>query len=240
MFNLEAAFAEWKRQMQSAGVKNPEILEELESHLREDVAQRVLLGESEQQAFEAAAQYVGQAAMLHDEFEKLGKMKWLRTLKGILIRVFAPVPNVDTFTPCAQHALELARLEAPRLKHGFVGTEHVLLGLLALDEGIVSNVLRRLDVDRQGLKKRIENFVSAFPTSPISSQLPYTPRVEKSLRLAGAEARNSNQTCVGAEHLLIGLLLERDGVAGRVLREFGVNPKATRDVIQKESSRVGE
>src|SRR5688572_22385440 len=135
MFNLEQSISEWRRQMQSVGITNPEIMDELESHVREDLARRVQSGESEEQAFEGAVQGVGQANVLEHEFAKLGGGKWLwpRTLKSLIAGAFVPVPSSSAFTPGARRTLELARQEAPRLQHGFVGTEHVLLGLLSLD-----------------------------------------------------------------------------------------------------------
>ena len=238
MFNLEQSISEWRRQMQSIGVKNPEILDELESHLREDLARRVESGESEEQAFEGAVQGVGQASLLKHEFAKLsGKWAWLRKLKGIMAGAFDPTPSLSTFTPNARWTLELARQEAPRLNHGFVGTEHVLLGLLALEDGVVSNVLKKLGVDREGLKQQIENWVSIFPPGKMPGRLPYTPRVKKSLRLAATEAKDSKHACVGAEHIFLGLLLEGDGVAGRVLRNLGLSSETAREEIARELGR---
>jgi hypothetical protein len=235
MFNLEQSISEWRGQMLSAGLKNPDIVDELESHLREDWARRVQSGESEEQAFEGAVQGVGPASLLKHEFAKLVKWAWLRKLKGIMAGAFVPVPS--TFTPGARWTLELARQEAPRFNHGFVGTEHVLLGLLALEDGVVPNVLRNLGVNRENLKLQIENWVSTFPPSKMPGRLPYTPRVKKSLRLAAKEAKVSRHPCVGAEHIFLGLLLEGDGVAGRVLRDFGLSPETTRQEIMKEVGR---
>jgi hypothetical protein len=239
MFNLEQSISEWQRQMLSAGVRNPDIVDELESHLREDWARRVESGESEEQAFEGAVQGVGEASLLKHEFAKLSgkKWAWLRRLKGIMAGAFAPVPSLSSFTPGARWTLELARQEAPRLHHGFVGTEHVLLGLLALEDGVVPNVLEEMGVDREDVRRQIENWVSTFPPSKMTGRLPYTPRVEKSLRLAATEAKVSNQACVGAEHILLGLVLEGDGVAGRVLRDFGLSPETTREEIVREVGR---
>ena len=237
MFNLEQSISEWRGQMLSAGVKNPDIVDELESHLREDWARRVESGESEERAFEGAVQGVGQASLLKDEFAKLVKWAWLRKLKGIMAGAFDPVPSLSTFTPGARWTLELARQEAPRLNQGFVGTEHVLLGLLALEDGVVPNVLKKMGVDREGVRRQIENWVSMFPPSKMPGRLPYTPRVEKSLRLAAREAKVSRHACVGAEHIFLGLLLEGDGVAGRVLRDFGLSPETTREEIMREVGR---
>jgi ClpA/ClpB-like protein len=239
MFNLEQSISEWRGQMQSAGVKNPDIVDELESHLREDLARRVQSGESEEQAFEGAVQGVGQASLLKQEFAKLGgkKWSWLRKLKGIIAGAFVPVPSLSTLTPGARWTLELARQEAPRLNHGFVGTEHVLLGLLALEDGVVPNVLKKMGVDREGVRQQIENWVSTFPSNKMPGPLPYTPRVKKTLRLAATEAKVSRHACVGAEHIFLGLLLEGDGVAGRVLRDFGLSPETTREEIARELGR---
>src|SRR6185295_10659725 len=107
---------------------------------------------------------------------------------GIMAGAFVPVPSLSTFTPGAQRTLELARQEAPRLNHGFAGTEHVLLGLLALEDGVVPNVLKKMGVNREGVRRQIENWVSIFPPSKMPVRVPYTPRVEKSLRLAATEA----------------------------------------------------
>ena len=239
MFNLEQSISEWRGQMLSAGVKNPDIVDELESHLREDWARRVQSGESEEQAFEGAVQGVGQASLLKHEFAKLSgkKWAWLRKLKGIMAGAFVPVPSLSTFTPGARWTLELARQEAPRLNHGFVGTEHVLLGLLALEDGVVPNVLKKMGVDREAVRRQIENWVSTFPPSKMPGQVPYTPRVKKSLYFAAREAKVSQNAPVGAEHILLGLILEGDGVAGRVLRDFGLSPETTRAEIMREVGR---
>jgi ATP-dependent Clp protease ATP-binding subunit ClpA len=150
---------------------------------------------------------------------------------------FGRVPSLRAFTPGARRTLELARQEAPRLNHGFIGTEHVLLGLLALEDGVVPNVFNKMGVDREDVRRQIENWVSTFPPSKMPGRLPYTPRVEKSLRLAATEAKVSRHACVGAEHIFLGLLLEGDGVAGRVLRDFGLSPETTREEIMREVGR---
>jgi hypothetical protein len=239
MFNLEQSISEWRWQMLSAGVKNPEVVDELESHLREDWARRVESGESEEQAFEGAVQTVGPASLLEHEFAKISgkKWAWLTKLKGIMAGAFDPVPSLSTLTPGARWTLELARQEAPRLNHGFVGTEHVLLGLLALEDGVVPNVLNRLGLDREDVRRQTENWISNFPPSKIRGRIPFTPRVQKSLRLAAREARVSQNAPVGAEHILLGLVLEGDGVAGRVLRDFGLSPETTREEILREVTR---
>jgi hypothetical protein len=240
MFNLEQAISEWRRHMLAAGVKDPDVVDELESHLREDVARQVQSGESAEHAFEAAVQRVGQASLLKREFAKLGGKKWvvlLRKLKGIFVGAFVPFPSLSTFTPSARSTLELARKEAPRLHHSFVGTEHVLLGLLAMENGVVPNVLKRMGVDRDDLRKQVENWVSVFPYEKMPAQLPYTPRAKKSLQLAVREAKASQHACVEPEHIFLGLLIEGDGVAGRVLKNLGLSSETTREEIMRELGR---
>jgi hypothetical protein len=214
-------------------------VDELESHLREDWARRVQSGESEEQAFEGAVQGVGQASLLKHEFAKLRgkKWAWLRKFQRIMAMAFAPVPSLSTFTPGARWTLELARQEAPRLNHGYVGTEHVLLGLLALEDGVVPNVFKKMGVDRESVRRQIENWVSTFPPSKMPRRVPYTPRVKKSLYFAAREAKVAQNAPVGPEHILLGLVLEGDGVAGRVLKDFGLSPETTREEIMREGGR---
>ena len=126
---------------------------------------------------------------------------------------------------------------SPSLNHGFVGTEHVLLGLLALEDGVVPNVLNKMGVDREAVRWQIENWVGTFPSSKTPGPVPYTPRVKKSLCFAAREAKVSQNAPVGAEHILLGLVLEGDGVAGRVLRDFGLSPETTREEIMREVGR---
>jgi hypothetical protein len=237
MFNLEQSISEWREQMLSAGVKNPDIVDELESHLREDWARRVESGESEEKAFEGAVQGVGQPGLLKREFAKLSgkKWAWLSKLKGIMAGTF--VPELSTLTPGARWTLEQARQEAPRLHHGFVGTEHVLLGLLALEDGVVPNVLKNMGVNREDARRQIENWVSNFPPGKIPARISYTPRVKRALCFAAREARVSRNAPVGAEHILLGLVMEGDGVAGRVLRDLGLSADTTRREIMMEARR---
>ena len=236
MLNLEQSILEWREQMLSAGFENPDILNELESHLREDWARRVQSGESEEQAFESAVQAVGKPSVLKHEFAKVRRKEWvwLTTLKGVIADAFNPVPSLSQLTPVARWTLELARQEAPRLNHGFVGTEHVLLGLLALEEGVVPNVFKAMGVDRADIRRKIEDWVSTFPLSKASCAVPYTPRVMKSLSYAAREARLFQNAPVGAEHILLGLILEGDGLAGRILRDSGLSPESTREEIIKQ------
>lgn len=138
------------------------------------------------------------------------------------------------FTPRAQQALALARREADRLHHNFVGTEHLLLGLISLGQGVAVNVLRKLGVDLETARREVEQQVGKGPEQKIFGNIPYTPRVKKVLALATKEARALNHTYVGTEHILLGLFRERDNVAARVLINLGVNVEQTRQEVLKE------
>ena len=138
------------------------------------------------------------------------------------------------FTPRAQQVLALARKEADRFHHNFVGTEHVLLGLIRLGQGVAVNVLRKMGVDLEAVRREVENQVGTGPEQVILGNIPYTPRVKKVLALAAKEAKALNHTYVGTEHVLLGLLREGDGVAARVLQILKVDVEVTRREILKE------
>jgi len=138
------------------------------------------------------------------------------------------------FTPRAQQVLNLARKEAERFNHNFVGTEHVLLGLIALDQGVAVNVLKKLGLDLANVRARVEKTVGSGPNQKMIGNVPYTPRVKRALALAVKEAKNLKHTYVGTEHILLGLMREGDGVAPRVLKDLGVDLEKTRLKILKE------
>src|SRR5258706_10583173 len=145
----------------------------------------------------------------------------------------SPEP-MRNFTPRAQQALALARREADRFNHNFVGTEHLLLGLIRLGQGVAVNVLQKLGLDLETVRMEVEKQVGVGPDQKMLGNIPYTPRVKKVLVLATKEARALNHTYVGTEHILLGLLREGDGVAARVLKNLGVNIEQTRQEILKE------
>lgn len=138
------------------------------------------------------------------------------------------------FTPRAQQTLALARREAARLRHNFVGTEHLLLGLISLGQGTAVTVLGKLGLDLEMVRMEVERQVGPGLAEPPIGSLCYTPRVKKVLALAAKEAKALNHTYVGTEHLLLGLLLEDDGVAGRVLKQLKVDIGDTRRRILME------
>jgi len=226
--------------MLAAGVKNPNVLDELESHLREDVERRMQSGLNAPQAFEIAAQSIGQPIALQHEFAKARATKTTRRqrLKNSLLRfIGVQLPSPIFLTTSAQETLELGGKEALGFHHDFIGTEHVLLGLLELKTGIVRDILQKMGVDHKIVRSEIEKVVGLGPEPRITHAPPYTPRAKKALALAGEEARALRQTHVGAEHIFLGLLREGSGVAGLVLRNLGVNIQSAREQIPGELGR---
>ncbi len=141
---------------------------------------------------------------------------------------------MNNFTPRAQQVLALARKEADRFNHNFVGTEHLLLGLIKLGQGVAVNVLQKLGLDLDTVRLEVEKQVGTGPDQKMIGNIPYTPRVKKVLALAAKEAKNLSHTYVGTEHILLGLLREGDGVAARVLKTLDVDIEQTRQEILKE------
>jgi len=141
---------------------------------------------------------------------------------------------MNNFTPRAQQVLALARKEADRFNHNFVGTEHLLLGLIKLGQGVAVNVLQKLGLDLETVRLEVEKQVGTGPDQKMIGNIPYTPRVKKVLSLAAREAKALNHTYVGTEHILLGLLREGDGVAARVLKNLDVDIEQTRQEILKE------
>jgi ATP-dependent Clp protease ATP-binding subunit ClpC len=141
---------------------------------------------------------------------------------------------MSNFTPRAQQVLALARKEADRFNHNFLGTEHLLLGLIKLGQGVAVNVLQKMGLDLETVRMEVEKRVGTGPDQKMIGNIPYTPRVKKVLDLAKREARNLNHTYIGTEHILLGLLREGDGVAAQILRSLDVDIEQTRQEILKE------
>ena len=141
---------------------------------------------------------------------------------------------MSNFTPRAQQVLALARKEADRFNHNYVGTEHLLLGLIKLGQGVAVNVLQRMGLDLDTVRLEVEKHVGTGPETKMAGNIPYTPRVKKVLALAGREAKALNHSYVGTEHILLGLLREGEGVAARVLESLNVDIERSRQEILKE------
>jgi hypothetical protein len=352
-FKLEKAIAKWRKEMVAQGVKSRDVLDELENHLREDVANQIEAGTDVAEAFSIAVQRIGKGAALEREFAKLDASKhkrltnifriscfitgpsmlllsgwllydpdsvsfdqpvslfvlaslaiytvtlplWYRLLPspytkwtGILLKsvtlmvaalplvalagaaglplpqlgntgseilwsvviaftatMFAYAcldlergigwgsaccPSPEQFTDLAQRAAEVAHDEAERLRHDFVGTEHVLLGVISCDSGLLSDLLRKWGIDADTIRVEIEKVVVPGRARNSARDIPYTPRAKRALGLAMEEARTMEHLFITPEHIMLGLLLEKEGVAGLVLRGLGVNAaRARRDIL---------
>lgn len=357
MFDLDKAIAEWRRQMLASGIKSADILDELESHLRDDFEEQLRSGLNEEQAFQTAKLRIGQAGALQTEFAKLRPAQrrlgprmlrmgrfglapvmllinvvtlvqakispteraaglfvvtlislylaslsyWVRLLSrsmrgpgivaGIkvlfLVTALWPLaalldalkvihfemgitftmitwslyaaiaftfvawdfmerepreadgffPVLTDFTPVAQMALASARQEASSFKHDFIGTEHLLLGLLQCEDDVAPKLLRRLGISRDALRNEIENLVGSGSVPPANHNLPYTPRAKRALALATDEAQAMNHQRVGSAAMLIGLLAEGKGAAALALRNLDVDAETLRREILKELGR---
>ena len=141
---------------------------------------------------------------------------------------------MSNFTPRAQQVLALARKEADRFHHNYVGTEHLLLGLINLGQGVAVNVLQKMGLDLDTVRQAVDEQVGLGPEAKPSGNVPYTPRVKKVLALAGKEAKSLNHSYVGTEHILLGLLREGEGVAARVLKSLDVDVERCRNEILSE------
>ncbi|NDV61175.1 ATP-dependent Clp protease ATP-binding subunit [Puniceicoccales bacterium CK1056] len=141
---------------------------------------------------------------------------------------------MNNFTPRAQQVLALARKEADRFHHNYVGTEHLLLGLINLGQGVAVNVLQKMGLDLDTVRTAVEKQVGKGPAAKPIGNISYTPRVKKVLALAGKEAKSLNHSYVGTEHILLGLLREGDGVAARVLKSLEIDIERCRDEILSE------
>jgi hypothetical protein len=361
MFNLDYAIANWRRQMIAGGLKHPATLDELESHLREDVDQQVDTGTDVAEAFSVAVQRMGQATALKGEFSKLGTNQptslpkifriacfvsapfmflvgtwalwddeidtagrmlaqvaviglafylaglpfWYRYLPNpekprvraalklmsyiscvwILLALLdasqiipihfgnlfsltcwglytayaftvlayhcrcladatgrdaLPDPDAGDFTELAQASLEAARQEAVRLHHDYIGTEHVLLGILATESILLMDVLRKSFLDRETVRREIEKLVGTNPDHQAPRDIPFTPRARRAFGFAAGEARAMKQSFISAEHVFLGLLLETEGVAGLVLRNLGFDFEIARAEILKGFGTNGD
>jgi hypothetical protein len=379
MFDLEQAIAEWRRRMAAGGLESSELLDELESHLRDDIERQVRLGADGRQAYAAAVERLGRPRALQLEFGKAGirnrgpQRKFFRTaymvlglfvllvntwtlaeyelgmlerflglcivsmiglylvflpnlldslshrnqirlarvikFAGIVLwffpvwpllwsvhvihfdlgivpstilwcvytawamtmvayslnnpesksggaggggvpfplqpqpRPIQPVPacppeisralsRSKPIDPIVQQSLELARREASRLGHDFIGTEHVLLGVLKLAQGPFAKMLGALRVDSEAVRIEIERLVhpaTGFASS--AAAVPLTPRAAKAIRLAARQAKALNHPCVGAEHVFLGLLLEGSGIAAKVLKNLGIGFDESREAV---------
>jgi len=144
-----------------------------------------------------------------------------------------PLNDMNYFTPRAQQVLALARKEADRLSHNTAGTEHLLLGMIKLGQGVAVNVLQKMGFDLETVRMEVEKQV-VRGSGKMLRTAPYSPGVKKVLALAGKEAKSLSHSHVGTEHILLGILRESGGVAARALKSLGVDIERTRNEIRSE------
>lgn len=137
----------------------------------------------------------------------------------------------ERFTDRARKVMQLANQEAQRFNHEYIGTEHVLLGLVKEGSGVAANVLKNLDVDLRKIRLEVEKLVQSGPEMVTMGKLPQTPRAKKVIEYSMEEARNLNHNYVGTEHILLGLLREQEGVAAQVLMNLGLKLEDVREEV---------
>jgi ATP-dependent Clp protease ATP-binding subunit ClpC len=137
----------------------------------------------------------------------------------------------ERFTDRARKVMQLANQEAQRFNHEYIGTEHILLGLIKEGSGVAANVLKNLDLDLRKVRLEVERIVQSGPDMVSMGNLPQTPRAKMVLSYSVEEARNFNHNYVGTEHLLLGLLREQEGVASQVLMNLGVGLADVREEV---------
>ena len=137
----------------------------------------------------------------------------------------------ERFTDRARKVMQLANQEAQRFNHEYIGTEHILLGLVKEGSGVAANVLKNLEVDLRKIRLEVEKIVQSGPDMVTMGKLPQTPRAKKVIEYAMEEARNLNHNYVGTEHLLLGLLREQEGVAAQVLMNLGLKLEDVREEV---------
>src|SRR5436309_1174331 len=138
----------------------------------------------------------------------------------------------DRFTVRARKVLTLAQEEAQRLQHNYIGTEHLLLGLVREGEGLAAKVLTTLDVDLDTLRDRVESIIGRGK-HVVLGEVGLTPRAKKVIELAVDEAKWLNHNYIGTEHILLGLIREGEGIAAGVLEDLGVSLKRVRQEVMR-------
>jgi len=152
----------------------------------------------------------------------------------------------ERFTDRARKVMQLANQEAQRFNHEYIGTEHILLGLVKEGSGVAANVLKNLEVDLRKIRLEVEKLVQSGPEMVTVGKLPQTPRAKKVIEYSMEEARNLNHSYVGTEHILLGLLREQEGVAAQVLMNLGLKLEEVREEVLNllghglEGAEVGE
>ena len=137
----------------------------------------------------------------------------------------------DRFTDRAKKVMSFARQEAMKFNHEYIGTEHILLGLVQEGSGVAANVLKNMSVDLEKIRHEVEKIVKTGPSMVTMGQLPFTPRAKKVLELSMEEASQLSHNYIGTEHLLLGLIRENEGIAAQVLTNLGVKLDEVREEV---------
>jgi ATP-dependent Clp protease ATP-binding subunit ClpC len=145
----------------------------------------------------------------------------------------------ERFTERAKQVVVLAQDEARALKHNYIGTEHILLGLLREEEGLAARVLESLDVTVEEVRAQVARIIGPGDEPIVSGQIPFTPRAKKVLELSLREALSLKHNYIGTEHILLGLVRENEGVAARILLDFGADAEKIRNEIMRVLSGPG-
>jgi ATP-dependent Clp protease ATP-binding subunit ClpC len=147
-------------------------------------------------------------------------------------------PMFERFTERARQVVVLAQEEARTLEHNYIGTEHLLLGLLREDEGLAARVLESLDITLERVRAQVVRIVGSGEEVP-SGQIPFTPRVKEVFELALREALNLGHSYIGTEHILLGIVRENEGIAARVLVDFHADSEKVRNEVIRMLSGPG-
>jgi len=139
----------------------------------------------------------------------------------------------NRFTERARKVIILAKEEARRFNHDYIGTEHILLGLIREGEGVAAAVLQKMGVSLENIRLEIEKLVQPGPTTQIIGDIPFTPRAKKALELSAEEARSLGHNYIGTEHLLLGLIREGEGIAYQVLLNLGLDLNTVRNEVME-------
>ncbi len=146
----------------------------------------------------------------------------------------------ERFTDRSRRIMQLANQEAQRFSHEYIGTEHILLGLIKEGSGVAANVLKNLDVDLRKIRLEVEKLVQSGPDMVTMGKLPMTPRAKNVIDLAMAESKALGHAYLGCEHILLGLLREDEGVAAQVLKSLGLSLESIREGVLELLSRPPE
>jgi len=139
----------------------------------------------------------------------------------------------NRFTERARKVIILAKEEARRFNHDYIGTEHILLGLVREGEGVAATVLQKMGVSLENIRIEVEKLVQPGPTTQIIGDIPFTPRAKKALELSAEEARSLGHNYIGTEHLLLGLIREGEGIASQVLLNLGLDLNTVRNEVME-------